>query len=107
MSARSTWVLLRAAVSALLLAGVPLGSDTYAGAPTPDESVRIVGEHGGSVMSVAFSPDGATLASSSRDKSIKLWDLRPGNLQRTLNEHAADVYCVVFSPSGNLLLSAS
>ena len=30
--------------------------------------------HSGDVTSVAFSPDGATIVSGSRDKTIKVWD---------------------------------
>src|SRR5881398_36067 len=63
--------------------------------------------HQGSVMAVAFSPDGKVLASSSRDKTIKLWDAATGELKRTLTEHRADVYDVTFSAKGNLLASAS
>ena len=34
--------------------------------------------HTNTVLSVAFSPDGKTLASGSYDKTIKLWDVQPG-----------------------------
>jgi WD40 repeat protein len=63
--------------------------------------------HQGSVMAVAFSPDGKILASGSRDKTIRLRDLATRGLKRTLTEHTADVYDVGFSPKGNLLASAS
>ncbi len=33
--------------------------------------------HGGFVWSLAFSPDGATLASGSGDSTIRLWDTAP------------------------------
>ena len=36
------------------------------------------------VLSVAFSPDGNTIASGSYDKSIKLWNPQTGDLIRTL-----------------------
>ena len=61
--------------------------------------------HRGSVLAVAFSPDGKVLASCSRDKTIRLWDVATGELLRLLTEHTADVYVLVFSPKGDLLAS--
>ncbi len=36
------------------------------------------------VWSVAFSPDGCTLASGSQDETIKLWDVQTGECLKTL-----------------------
>src|SRR4029453_12327444 len=68
---------------------------------------RVLPGHMGSVMAVAFSPDGKTLASSSRDQTVKLWDVVTGTLQQTLAGHADDVYAVEFSGDGKLLASGS
>lgn len=38
---------------------------------------KTLAAHTGYVLSIAFSPDGNTLASSSRDKTIKLWTVWP------------------------------
>ncbi|PYI20500.1 YVTN repeat-like/Quino protein amine dehydrogenase, partial [Aspergillus violaceofuscus CBS 115571] len=63
--------------------------------------------HSSTVTSVAFSPDGRTLASASADKTIKLWDTATGVEQRTLTGHADSVNSVAFSPDGRTLASAS
>jgi hypothetical protein len=63
--------------------------------------------HTASVRSVAFSPDGQTLASSSRDDTIKLWDVATDIVVRTLRGHTASVRSVAFSPDGQTLASGS
>src|SRR5438128_11491018 len=43
--------------------------------------------HSGPVTSVAYSPDGALLASASEDTTIRLWNPARGELIRTLTGH--------------------
>ncbi len=62
-------------------------------------------EHGSSVTSVAFSPDGTLLASAG-DNEIKLWDVSTQENIATL-EHGSPVRSVAFSPDGTLLASGS
>ncbi|MBW4612648.1 MAG: hypothetical protein KME21_05095 [Desmonostoc vinosum HA7617-LM4] len=59
------------------------------------------------VTSVAFSPDDRTLASGSRDKTIKIWNLATGQEITTLNGHSNWVTSVAFSPDGRTLASGS
>ncbi|MDB9444228.1 hypothetical protein PN497_23160 [Sphaerospermopsis kisseleviana CS-549] len=59
------------------------------------------------VDSVAYSPDGQTLASGSYDKTIKLWDVKTGNLLQTLTGHSLRVDSVAYSPDGQTLVSGS
>jgi WD40 repeat protein len=62
--------------------------------------------HSHDVSSVAFSPDGKTLASGGLDDTIKLWDVATGKEQVTLKTHTA-VLSIAYSPDGKMLASGS
>jgi len=62
--------------------------------------------HLNAVTSVAFSPDGQTLASGSEDKTIEMWKLDAGKRWYTLTGHSDWVTCVAFSPDGATLASS-
>ena len=57
------------------------------------------------LTNLAFSPDGAMLASSSGDGPISLWDVESLELIRTLAGHTDNVSSVAFSPDGRTLAS--
>jgi len=67
---------------------------------------NILTAHQDGVNTVAWSPDGETLATGARDNTIKLWTNK-GQLIQTLRGHQGSVYRVVFSPDGETLASAS
>jgi WD40 repeat protein len=58
----------------------------------------------GRVMSVAFSPDGKTVAAGVRDGAIRLWDVASGEERLCLREQGP-VGSVAFSPDGKTLVS--
>ena len=63
--------------------------------------------HDGTVLGVAFSPDGRLLATASIEGTARLWDPATGEHRRTLTGHRGTVYGVAFSPDGRLLATAS
>ena len=70
--------------------------------------MRTLKGHTRSVIDVAFSPDGKTLASSSADDTIILWDVVTGKpIGEPLEGHADYVESVAFSPDGKSLASGS
>ena len=62
-------------------------------------------EHG--VWTVAFSPDGKTLASGSADQTVRVWDIATGECEQTFAGHSNWVWIVAFSPDGKTLASGS
>ena len=98
--------------------GVAFSPDREVWALYKDETIQLwdiqkqelLGElqgHTGDIYSVAFSPDGKILASSSLDETIQLWDIQKQELLGELQGHTEDIRCVEFSPDGKTLASCS
>jgi WD40 repeat protein/beta-lactamase regulating signal transducer with metallopeptidase domain len=68
-----------------------------------DLLVRSVGE--GNVTTLAFSPDGKTLATGGWDDMVRLWEVSSGKEVRRIVAHQAMVARVAFSPDGKRLAS--
>jgi WD40 repeat protein len=87
--------------TSLLAAALCLAPVALAQAPTELKG------HTGLVYSLAFHPDGKSLATASFDETVKLWSFPEGKELQTLKGHTKAVYCVAFNHDGTLLASSS
>jgi len=63
--------------------------------------------HKGGILTVAFAPNRAELASAGSDNTAKLIDLGKGKELLTLKGHGGSIYAVAFAPDGTTLATGS
>jgi len=64
--------------------------------------------HTGSVLSVAYSPDGRHIISGSLDNTIQIWNAETSSVVgRPLEGHTGSVWSVAYSPDGWYIISGS
>jgi WD40 repeat protein len=63
--------------------------------------------HRNTILGLAFSPDGKRLASTSYDRTLRIWNPAAGTVVKTLEGHTEGMWDVVWSPDGRRLATAS
>src|SRR5205807_2521662 len=58
-------------------------------------------------IALAFSPDGRTLATRSKDAGVRLWDTATGQLNIRLQGSPGDFGALAFSPDGRWVATSS
>lgn len=61
--------------------------------------------HPAGITHLAFSPDGKTIATSSYDEQLRIWDLEQETMVMTLHGPAGTIWTLAYSPDGRLLAS--
>ncbi len=84
-------------------AGFSVKVEMAAGKPLFEKPLR----HGGTVMAMAFSPDGSKIATGGGSQAAWVWDVAKGWPLSDPMKHNGDVLAVAFSPDGKTLLTGS
>lgn len=71
------------------------------------KQMKNTGGHNDEVFKIAFSPKDALFATSSADKTVKVWDADKLSTSKTLSGLTDFVYATAFSPDGTLVAGGS
>jgi len=91
-----------------LIASGDLGGELIAWDGDSGDSLnKPIKAHSNRINSLDFSPDGAELATVSKDRNMTLWRTNTWEIQGNPIDVGEDVLCVRYSPSGELLATSA
>jgi WD40 repeat protein len=97
------WIFVLSFLVMLLISGCGPQLSTTS---SPQGATRLSG-HSFWVQDVAWSPDGAYIASGSADQSVRIWDVRHGVTRHTLDRYEGAVDVISWSPDGRYIATGS
>jgi WD40 repeat protein len=83
------------------------GSNVFTGEPIRRPKPMLIQSAYGSVDSIAFSPDGRSLASGWSNGNAVLWDVTTGHPTHIMKHHSSKITSLEYSPDGRFLASGS
>jgi WD40 repeat protein/tetratricopeptide (TPR) repeat protein len=72
-----------------------------------DWRARMLSGHSGAVTYASYSADGRRIATSARDRTVRVWDAATGREQLVLTGHVGDVWSATFAHDGRRVVSVS
>ncbi|KAF9548010.1 WD40 repeat-like protein [Agrocybe pediades] len=80
--------------------------DTRTGEISRPDNPRMHNGNRQALSALAYSHDGSKIAMGSANNTVKIWDLRSGEVGNPMQGHTGGVNSIVFSPDDSILVSA-
>jgi len=68
---------------------------------------KVLGEHADDIHSMMLAMDETTVITGSRDKTVKIWDVRSGKCLRTLEGHENTIWSMALTLDGKVITGSS